>query len=145
MNIDFAAPGWQVFSTTINSGYTFDSGTSYATPLFCGVVAVLFSINPTLRPEEVINLLKSTAADKGPSGWDMWYGWGRIDFGAAAAAASATLPVLSGTLQTDGQFCVATSFKSGLDYTCGGPQDCPALSGHKFPTRYCPQTMSRFS
>lgn len=125
-HIDFAAPGWQVFSTTTNSGYTFDSGTSYATPLFCGVVAVLFSINPTLGPDEVINLLKSTAADKGPSGWDMWYGWGRINFGAAAAAASATLPVLSGALQTDGQFCVATSFKPGLDYTLWRT---PALSG----------------
>lgn len=28
---------------------------------------------------------------------------------------------------------------------CGEPQHCPALSGHKFPTRYCPQTMSGFS
>ena len=125
-HIDFAAPGWQVFSTTTNSGYAFDSGTSYATPLFCGVVAVLFSINPTLGPDEVIDLLKSTAADKGPSGWDMWYGWGRINFGAAAAAASATLPALSGALQSNGQFCVATRFKPGLDYTLWRT---PALSG----------------
>lgn len=116
-HVDFAAPGWQVYSTTINGGYAFDSGTSYATPLFCGVVAVLFSINPTLGPDEVISLLKDTAVDKGPSGWDMWYGWGRINFGAAAAAAEATLPALTGALQTNGLFSVATSFKPGLDYT----------------------------
>jgi subtilisin family serine protease len=116
-HIDFAAPGWAVYSTTTNGGYAFDSGTSYATPLFCGVVAVLFSINPTLGSEEVIDLLKSTAIDKGPTGWDQWYGWGRIDFGAAAAAAAATLPVVSGALETNSQFCVATGFKSGLTYT----------------------------
>jgi hypothetical protein len=116
-HIDFAAPGWQVYSTTINGGYAFDSGTSYATPLFCGVVAVLFSINPTLGSDEVINLLKNTAADKGPPGWEMWYGWGRINFGAAAAAAEATLPLITNALQTNGQFCVATSLKPGLDYT----------------------------
>ncbi len=115
-HIDFAAPGWQVYSTTINGGYAFDSGTSYATPLFCGVVAVLFSINPTLGSDEVINLLKNTAADKGPPGWDMWYGWGRINFSAAAAAAEATLPLITSALQTNGQFCVATSLKPGLDY-----------------------------
>jgi subtilisin family serine protease len=116
-HIDFAAPGWQVYSTTINGGYAFDSGTSYATPLFCGVVAVLFSINPTLESDEVINLLKNTAVDKGPSGWDMWYGWGRINFGAAAAAAEATLPQITSALQTNGLFSVATSCKPGLDYT----------------------------
>jgi subtilisin family serine protease len=127
-HVDFAAPGWQVYSTTISNGYAFDSGTSYATPLFCGVVAVLFSINPALGPDEVIGLLKSTAADKGPPGWDMWYGWGRINFGAAAAAVAATLPVLSGTLQTNGQFCLATSFKPGLNYTLW-----------RSPTLSCPQ------
>jgi hypothetical protein len=74
----------------------------------------------------VIDLLKSTATDKGPTGWDMWYGWGRINFGAAAAAASATLPVLSGALQSNGQFCVATRFKPGRDYTLWRT---PALSG----------------
>jgi len=125
-HVDFAAPGWQVYSTTINSGYTFDSGTSYATPLFCGVVAVLFSINPTLRPDEVIDLLKSTAADKGPPGWDMWYGWGRINFGAAATAAAATRPLLSGALQTNGQFCVTTSFQPSLIYTLWRTPDLSA-------------------
>jgi subtilisin family serine protease len=116
-HIDFTAPGWAVYSTTTNGGYAFDSGTSYSTPLFCGIVAVLFSINPTLSPDEVINLIKNTAIDKGPPGWDMWYGWGRINFGAAAAAAVATLPALSGALQTNGQFCVATTLRPGLRYT----------------------------
>ncbi len=116
-HIDFAAPGWQVYSTTTNSGYAFGSGTSYATPLFCGVAAVLFSVNPTLSGEEVIELLKSTAVDLGPPGWDMWYGWGRIDFAAAVNAAFATLPVITGVLQTNGHFTVVARFQPGLSYT----------------------------
>src|SRR5687768_3553879 len=49
-HIDFSAPGFEVFSTTTNSGYGFASGTSYSTPLFCGAVATLFSVNPALTP-----------------------------------------------------------------------------------------------
>lgn len=116
-HIDFAAPGWQVYSTTTNGGYACDSGTSYATPLFCGVLALMFSLNPTLSPDDAITLLKNTAVDKGPAGWDMWFGWGRIDFGAAATAARASVPTLSGSFQTNGNFCVATRLSSGLDYT----------------------------
>jgi subtilisin family serine protease len=115
-HIDFAAPGWNIFSTTTNSGYAFATGTSYATPLFCGVVAVLFSINPTLSPQAAIDILKNTAVDKGQPGWDMFYGWGRIDFGAAAAAAVATLPVILSTTLTNGTLAVSVPFNPGLNY-----------------------------
>gem|GEM_PF-803973 len=114
--VDFAAPGWGVYSTTTNNGYAFCSGTSFSTPLFCGVVAVLLSINPTLGPEDVIAILKRTALDKGPPGWDMWFGWGRIDFGAAAAAAAATLPRIDGVVWTNHQVVISTSLNPGL--TC---------------------------
>jgi subtilisin family serine protease len=115
-HIDFAAPGWAVYSTTTNGGYAFDSGTSYATPLFCGVVAVLMSINPTLAPDDVIDILKQTAVAKGPPGWDPWFGWGRIDFGAAAAAV-ASLPFISAVSWTNGHVCVSAAFKTGLSYS----------------------------
>jgi len=93
-HIDFAAPGWAIFSTVAGGGYGSDSGTSYSTPLFSGVVAALFSINPTLGPEEVIELLKQSATDLGPPGWDQYYGWGRINFAAAAVAADASRPLI---------------------------------------------------
>ena len=94
-HIDFAAPGWAVYSTVTNGGYTFATGTSYSTPLFCGVVAALFSINPTLDPDEAIALLKSSATDLGEPGWDQYFGWGRINFAAAAAAAEASRPMIA--------------------------------------------------
>jgi len=61
--LDFAAPGYQIYSTTTGSSYAYGTGTSYATPLFSAVVAWLFSLNPTLGADEVIGILKSTAAD----------------------------------------------------------------------------------
>jgi hypothetical protein len=114
--IDFAAPGWQVFSTTIGGGYASGSGTSYATPLFCGVVAWLFSLNPALGPDDVIGILKSTAVDLGPPGWDQYYGWGRVDFGAAGTAALATLPTIYGLQMIGHQVAISTSYRPGLVY-----------------------------
>jgi subtilisin family serine protease len=86
-HIDFAAPGWDVTSTTTDSAYASDSGTSYSTPLVAGVAAVLFGINPAFTPADVEALLRQTAADLGPAGRDPYYGWGLIDFGAAVDAA----------------------------------------------------------
>jgi len=114
--IDFAAPGWQIYSTTTGGGYAYGSGTSYATPLFCGVAAWLFSLNPTLGPDDVIGILKSTAVDLGPPGSDQYYGWGRVDFAAAATAALATLPTIYGLQVTGHQVVISASHQPGLVY-----------------------------
>lgn len=114
-HIDFAAPGWAIYSTVTNGGYTFGSGTSYSTPLFCGVVAALFSINPTLSPDEVIELLKTSAADLGPPGWDQYYGWGRINFGAAAAA-DASRPVITSLRLSNGTADVTVTNQPALSF-----------------------------
>ena len=110
-HIDFAAPGWEVYSTTTVGGYRTDSGTSYSTPLFCGVAAVLMSINPTLNTDEIIQLFKDTAYDLGTPGWDQSFGWGRIDFAAAAAAAQSTA-----IRWLNGQPVITIPLQSGLIY-----------------------------
>jgi hypothetical protein len=90
-HIDFAAPGFPVFTTAVNSGYGLMAGTSFATPLFSAAVAMLFAINPALDTAEVIDILKSTAKDLGAPGWDEVFGWGRIDLAKAALAARQSL------------------------------------------------------
>ncbi|MGZ8899797.1 MAG: S8 family peptidase [Limisphaerales bacterium] len=114
-HIDFAAPGWEIFSTTTNSGYAFGTGTSFSAPLFCGVVATLFTINPTMDVEAAIKLLKDTAMDLGAPGWDQFYGHGRIDFGAAAAAADASRPRITEFQISDGRALVTVSNAADLD------------------------------
>ena len=49
--------------------------------VICGVVAWIFGLNPTLSPDNVIGILTNTAVQLGSP---LYYGWGRIDFGAAA-------------------------------------------------------------
>ena len=110
--IDFAAPGWAVYSTLAGGGYGWGSGTSYAAPIFAGVVARLFTINPVLEPDDVIDILKTTAKDLGDPGWDMWFGWGRINFGAAAAQARARLPRISIVSCTSNEVTVVTGLKT---------------------------------
>ena len=58
--IDFAAPGYHIYSTSTGGGYAVGSGCSYAAPLVAGVVAWMFGLNPTLSPDEVIGILKDT-------------------------------------------------------------------------------------
>lgn len=116
-HIDFAAPGYQIFSTSTGSSYATDSGTSYATPLFCGVLGVVFSINPTLSADEALDILKNTAVDKGQPGWDQFYGWGRINFGAAAQAAQNTLPKISSISRTNNHVTISIPLNTNFVYS----------------------------
>ncbi|HEX2972854.1 MAG TPA: S8 family serine peptidase [Tepidisphaeraceae bacterium] len=74
------------------NGYGLIDGTSFAAPLAAGAAALAWSINPELTPDQVQSMLYTTAVDLGDPGWDQLYGWGRIDIGAVAAAAAATVP-----------------------------------------------------
>jgi serine protease AprX len=60
-----------------------DSGTSAACAVAAGVVALLKQVRPTLTQEAVKRLLKSTAKDIGPPGWDRHSGSGIIQVKAA--------------------------------------------------------------
>ena len=48
-------------------GYTTMTGTSFATPIMCGFVALLLGAYPDLRPFEVKALLKAMSAEE-PAG-----------------------------------------------------------------------------
>ena len=131
--VDFAAPGWNVYSTMTGGGYGFASGTSYSAPIFAGVVGVLLSINPTLGPDDVITILRETAHQPNgwPSGqWNEFYGWGRIDFAAAAAAAEATLPTITNLVLNSGQARVTANYRPGPTYSL---YRCDSLEGNWYP------------
>lgn len=77
--IDISAPGVGIY-TTINGGsYGSVSGTSFSAPLTAGLIALIFSANPSLTPNQVEQIIESTAMDLGDQGYDHYYGWGRID------------------------------------------------------------------
>ena len=63
-SVDLGAPGVDVLSTfptaIFPSGYAWGSGTSMATPHVSGAAALLLSLDPSLTPAELINILMST-------------------------------------------------------------------------------------
>ena len=75
-----AAPGDDITSTAPGGGYTqHDSGTSSATAIVSGAVALIRSKYPKLTAPEVIKLITSTADDKGDPGKDNVYGYGVLN------------------------------------------------------------------
>lgn len=83
---DVSAPGEHIHVAEIGSGYTTLSGTSFATPLTAGVVALLLQANPSWKPRDVHMALHKTAKSSGEPNLNV--GWGIVD----AAAASAFKP-----------------------------------------------------
>lgn len=97
--IDLVAPGKNVLTYDAGTTWyrlTYLDGTSYAAPHVAGVAALMLSIAPELRPEQIHSILTATAKDMGPSGYDTYYGYGLLDAQAAlaqvTAATTTTLP-----------------------------------------------------
>lgn len=59
---------------------TFMSGTSPATAIVAGGVAVIHQAWPQLKAAEIVQLIKSTATDLGAPGVDEVYGYGLVNF-----------------------------------------------------------------
>ncbi len=127
--IDLVAPGIEILSTHLNNNYAMYSGTSMSTAYVSGLAALLKSYSPTLINTQIEQILKDTADDRGPAGWDESYGWGRINaFGALQHGDP------HGDLNCDGRidfddvspFVLALSDPAG--YTAAYP-NCPIQNG----------------
>jgi len=76
--IELAAPGVDIYST-VPWGYMSASGTSMATPHVSGVAALVWSLHPNKTRDWVRLWLRYTADDLGDPGFDIYYGYGRIN------------------------------------------------------------------
>jgi subtilisin family serine protease len=95
--IDVAAPGVDILSLqasgthmgiTVSPGYTRASGTSMATPHVSGLAALILSQNQNYSNEDVRQVLRVSATDLGTAGFDLSYGYGRINSSAALGVPS---------------------------------------------------------
>ncbi|PWI48224.1 hypothetical protein CEE45_07905 [Candidatus Heimdallarchaeota archaeon B3_Heim] len=81
---EICAPGDDVYSITgYNSSVVLGSGTSYATPLVSGSVALMLSLNPVLTTEEIRMILHESSVDLGEEGKDLIYGYGLLNITSA--------------------------------------------------------------
>ncbi len=123
--VDIAAPTSILTTDVTPGGYgSYDGddawadgfgGTSAATPVVAGTVALMLEANPRLRARDVRDVLCETAtridlAHGGydASGWSPYYGCGRVDAGAAVASVANAPPgaptplTVEGNLDPDG-------------------------------------------
>lgn len=82
-SVALSAPGVKVLGLLPEGGYKLRSGSSFAVPFVAGAAALLLSVDGSLTPEQVRDVLCRTAADRGEPGWDEYYGWGILDLEAA--------------------------------------------------------------
>jgi serine protease AprX len=82
---DIVAPGVSIYAA--DSGTSCSdvgmSGTSMATPHMAGVAALMLDARSTATPLQIKNCIGYAAIDKGNTGKDALWGWGRVDAYAA--------------------------------------------------------------
>jgi len=95
-SIDVAAPGESVplaiplaldVQDGAQDGVTVGTGTSFSAPIVAGAVAWLRTARPEITNGQAADLLRRTAIDLGPEGWDRNNGYGLVNMQGALTAA----------------------------------------------------------
>ncbi len=90
-SVDIMAPGDEIGSTILGGEcglWDLSSGTSYASPIVAGVAGLVLSVNPALSPDDVMNIIRSSADDIYVNGWDSLTVNGRVNARRAVESAA---------------------------------------------------------
>lgn len=129
--IDFVAPGQYISTTTLFDTYTNQiSGTSMATPLVSGVVALMLSVNPNLSRSSAHYILKQTADRLGTpeqsDGWNQYFGYGKVNAFKAVDMAQLHTPTITSITGT-------TFGVPRIEWTPGYLVDAPNYTVYRGP------------
>jgi len=97
--VSLSAPGTGIYTTVQGGGYGAVNGTSFASPVAAAVGALVMAANPSLTPDQVQNILFTTAVDLGTAGRDIYFGYGRVNAAAAVLKAGGSTTVTSDTIR----------------------------------------------
>ncbi len=76
--VDFAAPGFEITTTTLNGGYIKTRGTSVASPFVAAVAAIIHSYKESAQREEIIEIMTNTCVRVSEHNSALKYGNGII-------------------------------------------------------------------
>ncbi|GIF25743.1 type VII secretion-associated serine protease mycosin [Actinoplanes tereljensis] len=94
--VDLAAPGDRIATTSTGpTGYDIANGTSEASAIVSGTVALVRAKYPNINAAEIVHRLTATADDAGTLGRDDTYGYGRLNILKALTADVTPLPATS--------------------------------------------------
>lgn len=115
--IDVACPGYRmmILHTFIYNSYGWGYGTSDASPQVAGLVALILSINNSLTPQQVYEIIINSTDKIGQYpydeiGWNQYLGYGRIN---AYKALKYTLENYGGTLKNNLTITDTWTFQEG--------------------------------
>jgi hypothetical protein len=90
-NLDLAAPGQDIPvaipTVFLPTGYSIGDGTSFSAPIVAGAAAWVWTMRPDLDNTQIFEVMRRSARDLGPAGFDPDTGYGLLDITAALAAA----------------------------------------------------------
>lgn len=104
------------------TSYSYNAGTSMATPMVSGIAALILSINASLTPSQVRDIIQTTTDDKGLAGFDTVYGWGRVNAFRAVSKANGT-PSAPSNLQMGTKKINSTTYCPKLTWTANAETD----------------------
>jgi len=123
--MDLVAPGDGIYTTDSgsNTDYEYVSGTSFSCPLTAGLVALIWSYNPSLTPDQVEDALKGGCDDLGSGGVDNSYGYGRIEV-------EGSLLQVGPSCSDPYNYCTAAPNSTGLGATMSWTGTASAAAGN---------------
>ena len=96
-HVNVAAPGSGIYSTYMDGGYGYKTGTSMAAPYVAGLASLIYARYPEYTPDQVVSAILDNADDIGSPGWDPSSGCGLINaFQSLASGAAAPYPEFLG-------------------------------------------------
>jgi hypothetical protein len=88
--LDLSAPGVAIPVAVPTfydpSGYASFDGTSFSSPLVAGAAAWVWTVRPELDPSQLEDVMRDSARDVGPKGWDADTGFGILNIPSALSA-----------------------------------------------------------
>lgn len=79
--LKLSAPGYGVQTAWLDGTRAYVDGTSASAPIVAGAIAAVVSQNPSLSPQQAVQLLTRTASDAGAPGADAAFGAGILNLG----------------------------------------------------------------